>query len=364
MRDESQIIINRVIVHGVDHHKNDSAQHSDLETPIPEEVANFLKHHIISGHEHKYTNIARFLNGNKSPSDPRPLKEEIDDLLGATNSEQFVEESKIIATRLFDAVKNDKKISPSELVICTFCENLSDYMQLALLKMDPADGFVGKREKIKNKVRFIMEKIPEMLPTGGLQKCAFILPKTLREAEDYDLKVLDMQMKRYGIQRPAASFFTETFLQCQVPPPSVDQGIIVLDNSRGWIEQKKEEWPEEDVENFHERLKEQLKKETVDIDAFSQTAIKDPVEQEQYIAALRASGLRSLTFTNSPQVKSQIAEYIWFEGANGLKVRIKPGDVEDPDVVGNKKMLEQVYDQVTGNWIITIRTPFWEKKIR
>ena len=367
MSEENQITIKQVIVHGVDHHKHDSVQHSGWETPIPGEVANFLKRHIISSQEHKYTNIARFVNGNKSPSDLPPLKVKIDELLGASNSKQFVERSKIIADRLFNVVKNDKKISPSELVICTFSEEDSpDVLRLALLKMDPADGFIGKREKIEGKVRFVMEKIPEMLPAGGLQKCAFILPETLRKVEEYDLKVLDMQMKRYGIQKSAASFFTEKFLQCEVPPPSEDQGIIVLDGSKGWIDQKKEkgEWTEEEVENFNERLKEHLRKETIDVDAFSQAAIKDPVEQEQYIAALKGGGLKSLTFTNAPRVRERIAEYIWFEGADGLKVRIKPGDAGEPNVVREGKMLEQVYDQVTGNWIITIRTPIWEKKIR
>ncbi len=362
MSEENQVIIKQVIVHKVDHHKSNRPQLSDLKTPVPKEVATFLKRHIVSSREHKYTNIANFVNGNENQEKQPSLKKIIDKLL--LDSNQFVDQSKVIAKRLFNVVKNNKKISPSELVICSFSESGASDIQLALLKMDPEDGFIGSREKIKNKLRFVMRRIPEMLPTGGLQKCAFILPERLREIKEYDLKVLDMQQKRYGIQKFAASFFTESFLQCEFPPPSEVQTDIFLDESKKWVDRKKEKWSEEDLENFNERLKQHLMKETVDVDIFSQKAIKEPEEQEEYVEALKESGLESLTFTAAPKVREQMAKYIWFEGADGLKVRIRPDDVGDPNVVGEGKMLEQVEDEVTNNWIITIRTAFWEKKIR
>jgi hypothetical protein len=52
---DNQILIHKMIVHKTDHISYDEPQLSDMESPIPEEVNSFLRHHILFNREHKYT---------------------------------------------------------------------------------------------------------------------------------------------------------------------------------------------------------------------------------------------------------------------------------------------------------------------
>jgi hypothetical protein len=67
-----------------------------------------------------------------------------DRLLG--DGEPFVPQSRAIAARLFERIKDDHRISPGDLVVCTYSEPGEAAQRPALLKMDPEKGFVGRQE--------------------------------------------------------------------------------------------------------------------------------------------------------------------------------------------------------------------------
>jgi hypothetical protein len=235
-----------------------------------------------------------------------------------SDPERFVTQSREIAKHLFNSL--DKRTSPGDLVTCTFSEDDSDNpLWLALLKMDPSDGFVGERQKVDGKWQVILRRVPNVLPSGELQKCAFVLPVALREQRKYDLIVLDQQTARYGIRRLVASFFSNTFLQCKVNLNREDKTIIFVTGSRNWLSQRESEWPEADIRQFHTQLNTTLQNQTIDAAAFANAVIPKSEDQEDYL------------------------DYM-------------------TDAVGSGKTLEYHRDPATNEWVIQIRTTVWRQK--
>ena len=348
---ESQIVIHNMIVHKTDHKTYDTPQLSDMESPITDEVSSFLKTHIVFNREHKYTRTAQFLDASDAEL---VLKNICDDLL--VNPDHFIEQSKVIATHLFNQVKRTKRISPGDLIICTFSEPGSESRWLALLKLDPEDGFVGDREEVNGQVRVVLRRVKDVLPTGELQKCAFIVPNDMRSDLGYDLKVLDQQSARYAANRLAASFFIKDFLQCKVGLNQADKTTFFVYGSRDWIEKK--EWDEEAKERFKSHISEVINHNLVDISSVAQAVIASPEEQDEYMEFIKEHGLEDLTFEPDPRERQKLLQYSYYEGDYGLKIRI------DKDAIGPDKTLEIKKDESTNKWIITIRTTIWEDKIK
>lgn len=352
MNNKNPVIINKMIIHKVDHRNYDSPQLADLESPISEEVASFLRKHISNNLIHKFMRTAVFDN---SPNGDYVFQDVCDRLLD--DPDQFVSQSQSISNHLFETVAGDKRISPSDLVICTFTRGGSNSKWLAILKMDPEDGFVGERETVNGLVRFVLRRVPDVLPTGELQKCAFILPKDLRASLDYDLKVLDQQAARYGSRRMVASFFIKDFLQCKVGLNKEDKTKSFVFGSHDWVTQKEDVWAEEDVERFKRRVTTSVQDNIVNITDFAQAIISEPEDQDDYLQFMRdKEGLEELTFEPDPEERRRLTKYTWFEGDNGLLIRV------ETDAIGPDKTLDPGKRDSTGLRTITIKTTNWERK--
>lgn len=347
---ESSIGIQRVIVHKVDHKNYDEPLLSDLESPYSEDVASFLRQHVRSNREHRYSRTGVFLS--EIPQGTPSLKSMVDSLLD--DPEQFVSKSQEIAAHLFSSL--DKRTSAGDLVICTFSEGDSDEPWLALLKMDPSDGFVGERQKVDGKWQVILRRVPNVLPRGELQKCAFILPVAAREEVEHDLIVLDQQTARYRVRRPVASFFSETFLQCEVNLSREDKTIIFVNSSRNWISLVEPDWSEADIRQFHTQLNTTLQNQTIDVAAFSEAVIPEPEKRDDYLDYLKDFGLRDLTFQPDPKRRKKLVKHATFEGDDDLRVRIQA------DAIGAGKTLQYHRDPATNEWVIQIRTTVWRRK--
>jgi len=348
---DNQIAIHKMIVHKTDHLTYEEPQLSDMESPIPEEVSSFLRRHIVFNREHKYTRTAQFLD---APGAELILKDICDDIL--INPENFIAQSKVIAIHLFNQIKQNKRISPGDLIICTFSEIGNDSKWLALLKLDPEDGFVGDREEVNGQVRIVLRRVQGVLPTGELQKCAFIAPSDTRESLGYDLNVLDQQSARYAAQRLVASFFISDFLQCKVGLNQADKTRNFVYLSRDWVDKK--DWPTEDKERFKKYVSEVINNNIVDTISVAQAVIASQEEQDEYVEYIKENGLEELAFEPDPEERRKLTQYAWFEGDYDLRIKI------NKDAIGPGKTLEIKKDESINQWIITIRTTIWEDKIK
>ena len=341
------ITIHKMIVHKVDHKNYRQPILSDLESPISDEAGSFLRQHIASNREHKRAHKATFMNA------PNQISTLCDEILANPNS--FVDRSKDIANLLFRAMVDGRgNIVSGDLVICTYTEDGIETQHLALLKMEPEDGFVGKREIVNGRTRVVLERVQGVLPTKELQKCAFILPANLRQERRYDLVVLDQQTARFGIRRPVASFFQSGFLQCKTGLHPKEQTRLFIYQSQAWINQKKDELPADVVERFKQRTSEIVQSNVVDVTGFAQETLEAPEMQDEYLAFMQGKGLEGLTFVPDQQEREKWTGYIWFRGDDDLEIRIRTA------AVGEGRTLFARKDESSNTYIVTIRTTVWE----
>jgi hypothetical protein len=350
MPEDTPIHIHRVIVHKVDHKQYDEALISDLESPLSPEVRSFLRRHIRTNREHKNSRTATFLA--KVPPKQASLRGMSDAILD--DPAKFVRQSQKIAEHLFEHLSG--RTSPGDLVVCLFSEGQPPGDPwLALLKMDPSDGFVGDRTKVDGQWQMVLRLVRDVLPSSDreLQKCAFILPPKLRKQRKYDLQMLDQQNRRYGVQEAVATFFSQGFLQCKIAlNPAEITAKFFLETNR-WLKKREAEWSEEQVERARAQLHQMIQHETVDVTDFARAVITDPKDRQAYLDFLRERGIEDFVFQPDPAQRQRLTEYAVFEGDDGLRIRIRA------DVVG--QMLTCQQDQVTKEQIITIRTTSWEQ---
>lgn len=350
MINTEQLRIDKMIIHKVDHWKYDSPQLADLESPVSEEIASFLRHHIADSFEHRFTRTAIFNNPQISDYDFQDACNSI-----ANDPNEFISISRSISCHLFNTIDGDKRISPSDLIICTFTQGDHSSKWLAILKMNPVDGFVSERETVKKLVRYVLRRVPDVLPTGVLQKCAFILPQEMRRDFGYDLKVLDQQVARFGVRRKVASFFVKDFLQCKVELNKKDKTKSFISGSSEWIKLKEDGWHEADVKRFQDRVYTTIKENIVDLSEFAQAVIAKPEDQDEYLQYMRETvGLEELTFDPDPEERRRLTEYTWFEGDDELLIRIKT------DAIGPDKTLNPGEPGADQLRTIIIKTKKWE----
>jgi nucleoid-associated protein YejK len=340
------LTLHDLIIHKVDHLNFTKPRLSDLKSPISEAVDMYLRDQIVLNREHEFARSGVFTT--TPPADKPRMKQLCDDLL--TSDGNFVAQSQEIAKHLFASINNDQRIHAGDLLLCTFSESKGGRW-LALLKMDPEDSFTAVEEKVGDKRRLVLKQVRDVMPIGELQKCAFILPESLRKKKD--LIVLDQQQAGYGSRRMVASFFSKDFLQCEVGLNEREMTATFITTSYDWIESKKASWTEDLQQGFKDALKTVLANKTVKVVPFAQDAIKDPVEQEEFIEKLRSQSL-DLTF-KPDKVTAAKPPIVQYAGDNNLRVRINRDDV------GHNKMLEAKHNKATQLWTITIKTAKWKE---
>lgn len=346
----SRLHIQKMIIHKVDHRNYDAPLLADLDSPVDDvEVLSFLRQHIFTNMMHKHARTASFT----PVSDGRASFQAICDELLASE-EAFIPRSRDLARHLFSTM--DNRVSPGDLVMCTFADRSEDApVWLALLKMDPEDGFVGYREDVDGKVRVVLRRVQNVLPRGELQKCAFVLPPELRETRGFDLRVLDQQIDRGGASRLVASFFSTAFLQCEVIYAPQDRTRAYYYRTQEWLKTR-DQWTQPDVQRAQREVKRSLQQTQVDAQAIAHRLTQEAEEQDQYLGYLQARGVRDLVFAPDADERQRILHYTSFEGDFGLRVRV------ETEAIGEGKTLWAERDPETGDWLVTIRTREWNEK--
>ena len=348
----NMLTLDQLIVHKIDHHNDDAPQLSDLPTPVDEAVTNFVRGHIIANREHKNARTASFVPPQDGKTSFQALADQLLD-----EPESFVTASQEMARHLFVAVQNDRRISASDLFVCAFRESNVDGRQLALLKMEPQDSLVGDFERVDGKQRIVLTAVENILPTGDLQKSAFILPQAERERRKYDLRVVDQQIARFGARRPVASFFTGPFLQCQIGLNSADLTNRFVYGSYQWLRTVEKDWPPIQTAVFKEQVRLSLLANQVDLTTFAAATIVDPEQQADYLNTMVEQGIDQLVFAPDPAERDRWAARVSFLGDNDLRVTIDAG------AVGPNRTLDAVFDPALGLWTVTITTTTWEENL-
>jgi hypothetical protein len=349
MPPDVDIHVQRAIIHKVDHRAFDQPQLSDLEVPLSEPVRAYLRRHIRASREHRYSRTAVFAAG---PPEGKYALRAISNAILA-DPVAFVPQSQDMARHLFNHLSG--RTSPGDLVVCLFGEDGGDPW-LAILKMDPSDAFAGERRQVDGKWQIVLRPVPEVLPTTQqeLQKCAFVLPRALREKRRYDLTVLDQQNRRYGVSESVATFFSRGFLQCRIALNQAEMTRGFVGATITWLEKRAVGLSEEDVARARQEIYQRIQGDHVDITDYAHSVIPLPEQRDAYLDYLRQREIEDLTFTPDPLQRRKLTEYAVFEGDEGLQIQVRT------EAVG--KMMTCREDEATGEKVITIRTTRWVQR--
>lgn len=356
---ESEIAIHRLIVHKVDHKKYDAPVLADLETEVDDKIASFIRQHIRRNRQHKNVSTARYKSGR--PHDTETVQKLGDNILSDPNL--FVYNTQSIAQRLF-AAQRRKNTSPGELVLCLYSDiQLGQGSGLAIMKMDPESGFVGRTQKVGEHVRIALEQVEDVLPSGELQKCAFVLPLSLRGEAGCDLLVLDQQSQDTGGNRQVATFFIDEFLFAERDLSSDDLTRGFLRHVDSWSQSQLRtgHWTSEQSDQFRLSAVDAVQtQKLLDIPAFATENLNDAELEKTFVEELSSKlstigRVTNLVFPPSQQIRNQLQKSRTYKGDFGLKV-ILPSNLN----VGSD-LIKQEYDPATNTFVITIRTSMWQE---
>lgn len=233
------IIVDRAIVHLINHLKQDLT-HSEAELPLGsnQELREYFDDQVKNAIDDEQTASARFsTNGNQSTSS------EIYKIL--QDPQHFVTSSKVLAALLMKSMGTDGRIKPASatIAVCMYTGgNSKGAKSLALIKLDPSNGFAERVVTIKGKQVVTFEPVKDVMPTKEvkLRKAALIPPKGA--IPKIDLHVLDRQAA--GV---AANFFGATFLNTVPvldPVGSVKEFIRATEKTRTTLMNLSVEKPE------------------------------------------------------------------------------------------------------------------------
>lgn len=200
MRDASDVIVQRAIVHLLNHKRKDLIL-SDVELPLKtnDKLADYFNKQVLNALKDVQSGSAKY-----SKTGDQSARDETYRILKSPKS--FVTSSQNLARLLFKAMGTDERIKPASLAVCLYKASNYDSKFLALIKIDPTEALVERIEKEGDKQIVTFDVRTDVMPTARekLQKAALIPPEGT--VADLDLLLLDKQVT--GL----ATFFAVTFL--------------------------------------------------------------------------------------------------------------------------------------------------------
>ncbi len=198
--------VDAVIVHLLDPRGPRGLVLSERALPLDVEkmFVDYIATHIANALDDPAVRSARFLA--PLSTDARAPDAVCAALLEGTTA--LVEGSHLLATRLYDIIAADGRISSGNVVVCLYRQGDDPSGVLALIKVDPSEALRQTTHHDAAGLAYeSIDVVENVLPSTRerLQKCAFVFPRARRR--DFDLVLLDRQTSA-----PAADFFMKTFL--------------------------------------------------------------------------------------------------------------------------------------------------------
>lgn len=188
------ISLKKVIVHILDSYISMPVL-SDKELEYGSDFADFLKGHInrlISGDDIKKCYFG---------SEDLPIYNTIKEM----NDDNFVENSKVLATRLFEIMHENGDIPPADLVVCVYNYCSRDY--LALLKMNYKSSYTHSTGNEDGGNNNDIIKYKAILPSEG-QK---LNEAVIVDLQDFSVRIVE---KKYEINGKKEFYLSTKFIGC------------------------------------------------------------------------------------------------------------------------------------------------------
>lgn len=187
-------------------------------------------------------------------------------LLG--DSDTFVEASRQLARRLYDAMR-PRTIAPGDFVVVVYTQGDDPTRRVALLKLDPDQRLARTFTTVAGRHRVSISAADNLLPdTTRLQKCALL--RSEEPDGDFEVVLLDTQAgpRAEGI----ATFFYDGFLSVRLAPSPRRLTRDFLRCTDAWLGEHRDELTPAQITAFYAARRAALRDDTLHLARFAGTA--------------------------------------------------------------------------------------------
>lgn len=270
------MIIHKFIIHVLDKN-NDFPILNDFEGKINQEVDKFFKKTIKKVSKDDDLRKAIFNNYNENI-----VKSCCDQII--YNDETFVENSKEIASYLFEIMKINQEIDSCDLAVCLYSDK--DEKNVAILKLDYKKLYTHTIEYVDDKfnIQMVSNKVG-ISETANQKQCAIVGVSGIND--EYHFILVDKDFEKKGLE----SKFLSEFLCATKIDDDKYKTKVFKNTAENWITNAlgKDMKQAEDVRGMlNYTLKE---KNDLEVDKFIKDAINDDELRESFKEHLKEKGI-------------------------------------------------------------------------
>jgi hypothetical protein len=308
------MIIHKFIVHVLDKN-SDMPILNDFEGKVNQEVDKFLQKTIKRVVKDDDLRKAVFENYNENV-----IKNCCEQIIYDENT--FLENSKEIASFLFDVMKINAELESCDLAICLY--TVKDEKNVAILKLDYKKLYTHSIEFIDEKFNIQMIANEIGIPEAQRQKqCAIIGASGIND--EYHLRLLDKDAEKSDIE----SKFISEFLNAKKVDDDKYKTKVFKNSAENWITNalSNDIKKAEDVRSIlNYTLKE---KNEVDINDFIESSINDDYLKESFKEHMEDKGLDEGFSIDKKWVEKKLKKRN-IKTDNGFDIKGNLSDFEDP----------------------------------
>ena len=334
------MIIHKSIVHVLDKN-NEAPILNDYESRVSLEVDKFFQKIINKISKDDDLRKAEFNNYNENT-----IKNCCEQII--YDEDTFLQNSKEIASYLFDIMKSGEEIDSCDLAICLY--SVKDEKNVAIIKLDYKKLYTHSIEYVEDKfnIQIVSNEIgiPE---TGKTKQAALIGVSGIND--EYHLKLLDKDAEKEQLETK----FVVDFLNAKRVNDDKYKTKVFKKTAENWITNaiSNDVKKAEDVRSIlNYTLKE---KETVDMDEFIERSIEEPELKESFKEYMDEKGLGENFSIDKKWVEKKLKKRS-IKTDNGFYIKANLSDFEDPMKYSIRKNENGTFDLVIKN------VSFYEEK--
>jgi hypothetical protein len=350
----TDIQLSQLIVHIVDPWRTNGFVLSERTLPLEnhQHLAEYFVTHIQKSVRDSSALVARFvaLDNERVSGICKAM------LVGTLD---LVDGSRRLAERLYQTLRQDKRISVGDLAVGLYQAKKDSAMHhyIALMKIDPSAVFCHKTEHDAQGHQYVSFEIEtDAMPTTRekLQKCAFV--QALEPRSEYDMMLLDRQ--RPG-PRLVAKFFTEDFLGAELALDATKRTALLYQRLMIAQNQLRTKPQPQENETFHRTIDYAMTAASVNVDTLI-GALPFLEEHKEQINQVVSDKLSDREFEIDTTYAQKLRQKRRFRGDHETRIEV-PADSYDQIIRSVDRISESGRPPF---YRIIIETEKWEEVLR
>ena len=334
------MIIHKFIVHVLDKN-SDVPILNDFEGKINQEVDGFFQKVIKRVSKDDDVRKAVFKDYNDNV-----IKNCCEQMI--YNEDTFLDNSKEIASYLFEIMKINSELESCDLAVCLY--TIKDEKNIAILKLDYKKLYTHSIEFIDDKfnIQMVANEIG-ITETQKPKQCAFVGVSGIND--EYHLRLLDKNSEKEGTDTK----FIADFLNAERVEDDKYKTRVFKKSTENWITNALGENIKE-AEDVRSILNYTLKeKQSIDLNEFVESSLKDEDKKESFKELMEEKGLVDNFSIDKEWVEKKLKKR-GIKTDNGFDIKGNLTDFEDPMKYSMRKNENGTFDIVIKN------VTFYEEK--